>query len=119
VKAGILNIHPGPNEPGLFVDEYSTAPSEEGVAYALVTDFPGPVGINDVRSFASSRSAGYVAAVKTFTDPVSMRGLVGNLRKSNGGRMPRYFQVLLRVKFKDEVPTEVTYVLGRELRPVR
>ena len=119
VKAGILNIHPGPNEPGLFVDEYSTAPSEEGVAYALVTDFPGPLGINDVRSFASSRSAGYVAAVKTFTDPVSMRALVGNLRKSNDGRMPRYFQVLLKVKFKDEVPTEVTYVLGRGLKPIR
>jgi hypothetical protein len=116
VKEGIRNLHPGPNEPHLFADKYSTAPSEEGVAYALVTHFPGPLGGNDVESFTSSRSAGYVAAVKTFTDPVCARELVSNLRKSNGGRVPRYFQVLLKVTFKDEVPTEVTYVLGRELK---
>jgi hypothetical protein len=30
--------------------------------------------------------------------------------------MPRYYQVLLKVKFKDEVPTEINYVLARELR---
>jgi hypothetical protein len=119
VKEGIRNIHPGPNEPDLFVDKYSTAPSEEGVAYALVTHFPGPLGGNDVESFTSSRAAGYVAAVKTFTNPVCVRELVGNLRKSNGGHVPRYFQVLLKVNFKDEVPTEVTYVLGRELKTGR
>ena len=29
--------------------------------------------------------------------------------------MPRYYQVLLKVKFKEQVPTEITFVLAREL----
>ncbi len=115
VHEGIRNLHPGPNEPETFVDEYSTAPTEEGVAYALVTHLPGPLGGNDVESFTSSRAAGYVAAVKAFTDPLFVRTVVTELKRSCGGKMPRYYQVLLKVKFTDEVPTEITYVLARQL----
>jgi hypothetical protein len=31
------------------------------------------------------------------------------------GKMPRYYQVLLQVKFTDDVPTQTTYVLSHEL----
>jgi hypothetical protein len=116
VHEGIRNLNPGPHEPALFVDQYSTAPSEEGAAYALITHLPGPLGGNDVESFTSNRSAGYVAAVKAFTDPELMRTMVRNLKQAGGGQMPRYYQVLLKVKFKAEVPTQITYVLARELR---
>jgi hypothetical protein len=115
VREGIRNKNPGPNEPALFADRYSTAPTEEGFAYALVTHLPGPLGDNDVESFTSSRAAGYVAAVRAFTDPEVVRSIVDHLKQSCGGRMPAYYQVLLRVKFKEEVPTEITYVLGKEL----
>ena len=115
VVEGIRNVHPGPGEPALFVDQYSTAPSEEGYAYALVTHLPGPLRDSDVESFTSSRSAGYVGAVKAFTDPVFVHSLVGHLKQLGGGRMPRYYQVLLRVRFEREMPTEITYVLAREL----
>jgi hypothetical protein len=115
VLEGIRNAHPKPGEPTLFTDHYSTAPSEQGVAYALVTHLPGPLGTNDVESFTSNRSAGYVAAVESYTDPGFAHLLVTRLKEGSGGRMPRYYQVLLRVKFKDEVPTETTYVLSREL----
>jgi hypothetical protein len=115
VVEGIRNVHPGPGEPALFVDQYSTAPSEEGYAYALVTHLPGPLRDSDVESFTSSRSAGYVGAVKAFTDPVFVHSLVGHLKQLGGGRMPRYYQVLLRVRFEKEMPTEITYVLAREL----
>lgn len=116
VVEGVRNVHPRPGEPLLFADQYSTAPLEEGVAYALVTHLPGPLGTNDIESFTSTRSAGYVAAVKSFTDPDFGRALVDRLRQASGGRMPRYYQVLLKVKFKDQVPTETTCVLTRELR---
>ena len=115
VREGIRNLHPGPTEPSLFLDQYTTAPSEEGIVYALVTHFPGPLGSNDVESFTSNRSAGYVAAVKTFVSPDFVGPLVEKLKQACGGRMPPYYQVLLKVKFKDEVPTEITYVLAREL----
>jgi hypothetical protein len=116
VHEGIRNVHPGPGEPAIFLDRFSTAPTEEGVAYALVTHVPGPLGDNDVESFTCNRAAGYVAAVKAFTDPIFVSSLVGRLKTVSGGQMPRYYQVLLKVKFTAEVPTEITYVLDRELR---
>jgi hypothetical protein len=115
VHEGVRDLHPRPNEPAVFLDQYSTAPTEEGFAYALVTHVPGPLGGNDVESFNSSRAAGYVAAVKAFTDPIFVRTLVKELKRSCGGTMPRYYQVLLKVKFTDEVPTEITYLLARQL----
>jgi hypothetical protein len=115
VPEGIRNLHPGPNEPALFSDQYSTAPAEEGVAYALITHFPGPMGGNDVESFTSYRSAGYVAAVKAFTNPEFVKPLLGKLKQACGGHLPRYYQIVLKVKFKDDVPTEISFVLAREL----
>lgn len=115
VTEGIRNLHPGPNEPALFADQYSTAPSEEGIAYALITHFPGPMGVNDVESFTSYRSAGYVAAVKAFSNPEFVTPLVAKLKQSCGGHMPAYYQIVLKVKFKDDVPTEITFVMAREL----
>jgi hypothetical protein len=116
VREGIRNKNPGQNEPALFADQYSTAPTEEGTAYALVTHLPGPLGDDDVESFTSSRAAGYVAAVKAFTDPVLVRSIATQLKQACEGRIPRYYQVLLKVKFKEDVPIEITFVLGRELR---
>lgn len=115
VHGGIRNHHPGPNEPAVFVDRYSTGPPEEGVAYALVTHAAGPLGGSDVESFTCSRAVGYVAAVKSFTDPAFASELVRKLKAASGGKMPRYYQVLLKVKFAGEAPAEVTYVLAREL----
>ena len=112
---GIRNINPAPGEPALYQDKYSTAPAEEGMMYALVTHLAGPLGHNDVESFTSVRSAGYVAAVRWFTDPGFARILVPKLEQAGGGKMPRYYQVLLKVKFKDNVPTEMTYVLSKVL----
>jgi hypothetical protein len=116
VKEGIRNQRPAPGEPALFADQYSTAPTEEGVAFALVTHLPGPLRDSDVVSFTSSRSAGYVGAVKAFTDPVFVHTLAPHLRQLGGGRIPRYYQVLLKVRFQKEMPTEITYVLARELQ---
>jgi hypothetical protein len=112
---GIRNVHPENGEPASFTDKYSTAPAEEGVAYALVTRIPGPLRNNDVVSFTSSRSAGYVGAVQSFSDPNFAKVLVARLKKTAGGEAPRYYQVILKVKFRDDVPTETTYVLSREL----
>ena len=116
IETGIRNVHPKAGEPALFTDQYSTAPAEEGFAYALVTHLPGPLRSNDVVSFTSSRSAGYVAAVQWFTDPSLAHVLVAKLKEASGGQMPRYYQVILKVKFRDDIPTETTYVMSRELR---
>jgi hypothetical protein len=84
------------------------------VAYALVSHLPGPLRGTEVESFTSNRSAGYVGAVQWFTDPGMARMLVQKL-SGTSGKMPRYYQVLLQVKFTDDVPTQTTYVLSHEL----
>jgi hypothetical protein len=113
---GVRDTHPTNGAPAFYNDQYSTAPTEEGMMYALVTHLAGPGGQNDVESFTSVRSAGYVAAVQWFTDPASAKTIVSKLEGANGGEMPRYYQVLLRVRFRDNVPTETTWVLGRILK---
>jgi hypothetical protein len=113
---GVKNTHPAPGEPSFFKDEYVTAPTEQGVVYALVTHVSGPMRSNDVLSFTSIRSPGYVGAVRFFTNPDTARIVANHLKAANNGKMPRAYQVLLRVHFKDDVPTETTYVLGRVLQ---
>lgn len=113
---GVKNPHPAPNEQASYTDDYQTAPREDGVVYALITHLPGPLGSNDVESFTSNRSAGYVAATQAFADPKFAKMVVEKLKAGSAGRMPRYYQVVLRVRFRDDVPTETTYVLGRELK---
>jgi len=114
VSKGIQNLKPRPGEPEMFSDRFSTAPTEEGEIYALVTHLPGPVGGSDVESFMSNRAAGYVGAVQCFTDANFAKNLVANLKNAYG-RIPRYYQVVLKVQFKDEVPTKTSFVLSRKL----
>jgi hypothetical protein len=117
VLEGVRNVHPRPGEPALYADQYSNTPTPSGggIVYALVTHLPGPQGNNDVESFTSNHSAGYVAAVRAFVDPSFSRQIVEKLRQNSGGKMPRYFQILFKVKFRDEVPVETTCVLARQL----
>jgi hypothetical protein len=41
--------------------------------------------------------------------------LVSKLRKPSG-EIPRYYQIVLRVKYRGGVPTETNYVLHHELQ---
>ena len=114
---GVRDEHPERGQPGFYADEYTTAPSEQGTAFALVTHLPGPNGKNDIESFTSNRSAGYVGAVQGFTDPRKfIRMLESKLKEATGGRIPRYYQILFQVRYRDGVPTETKFVLGREMR---
>jgi hypothetical protein len=96
-------------------DEYTTAPSEQGTIYALVTHLPGPNGKNDIEIFTSNRSAGYLGAVQAFTDPQFANVLAIELKEQNGGKIPRFYQVLFQVRYRDGVPMETKFILGREM----
>ncbi len=111
---GIENSNPKPGEPKFFADQYSGAPAEEGEIYALVTHLPGAAGKGEFASFVSNRAAGYVGALQWFTDPQSAKLLITKLTNADG-QFPKHYQVVLKIKFKDEVPTEISYVLSREL----
>jgi hypothetical protein len=113
---GVRDEKPAAGQPTFYEDEYVTAPSEQGTIYALVTHLPGPNGKNDIESFTSNRSAGYLGAVQDFTDPQFARLLESLMKGATGGRIPQFYQVLLRVNYRDGVPTETKLVLWREMR---
>jgi hypothetical protein len=112
-RGGIEDAHPGPGEPAFYPEQLQNA-SESGELYAIVTHVPGPSGSGDVTSFTSMRTPSRLGAVQWFTDPAHATELAGKM-KNSAGRMPRYYQVLLKVKFKDSVPTQISYVLHHDL----
>jgi hypothetical protein len=110
---GVTDSHPAPGHPAFYLDQFP--PGGENTVYSLVSRLPGPSGLTEVESFTSNRSAGYVAAVRWFTDPDCAAPLVAKLRDAGGGRIPQYYQVLLKITSKDGVPTSVSYLLARPL----
>jgi hypothetical protein len=113
---GFLVVHPRPGEPSLF--KYREPPgffAEDGEACVLITHTAGPVGTTDVMTFASNSTFGRVGAIDAFTDVGFAKTLVSKMRDASA-RVPQYFQVLLKVKYKGGVPTETSYLLHRDLR---
>jgi hypothetical protein len=121
---GLRTLHPNPGEPEQMPDRYTpitrTVPerhdhSGEPYAYALITHIPGPLGRSDILSFSSNRNAGTLAAVEWFTNPDLVRILASKIRKTNG-TLPRFYQVVLKVRYQDAVPTDVSFVAHAEIQ---
>lgn len=109
------NQHPQPGEQEYYAYRDSAAYfAEDGEAYVLITRAAGPAGRSDILAFASNSTFARAGAVDAFTSPALARTLVGKLREGSAA-MPRYFQILLRVKYKGGVATESAYVLHRRL----
>lgn len=122
-RGGVRNLHPRPGEQPFYADHYPSingadAPQipDDGEVFALVTRTPGPLGNSTFENFAANHSPGALAAIKWFTQPDLAAGLAAKLRKPSG-EIPLYFQVLLRVRYKDAVPTDTSLIAHRELQP--
>jgi hypothetical protein len=117
---GIHDLKVKPSQPALFADDYPSINADQlsipdnGEVYALVSRLPGPLGSGNVMSFSSNHSPGTQGAAEFFTAPRFAGQLVAKLRKSDG-HLPRFFQVVLKVRYRDAVPTEISYVTHREL----
>jgi hypothetical protein len=114
---GIRNLHPRLGEPSFFADQPPGGAPDDGEVYALISDVPGPLGSTDLISFTSNRTWGRQGAVQSFTDPALARIMVNKLRKPSG-ELPRFYQIVVKVKFTDGLPTDIAYVLHRDLRPL-
>jgi hypothetical protein len=120
---GIHDLKSTPNEL-LFPDDYPAMTNagsimpDNGDVYALVSHMPGPLGSGDVQAFNSNHSPGTLGAIQWFTNANFARELTKRLRQP-GGHLPRYFQVVLKVRYRDAVPTQIAYVTHRELKVER
>ena len=111
---GIRNLNPRPGEPAFLTDRAPLDPQGISEAYALISHVPGLNGNGEILYFSGNQTPAVMGAVQEFTDPTSARNLVAKLDAPHGS-LPRYYQVVLKVKSMDDMPLEVSYVFHREL----
>jgi hypothetical protein len=112
-KGGIRNLQPAAGEPSVYPDTADHSPSN-GDALELVSMMPGPLGRTTVVTFSSNNKWGVIGGVQALTDPAFARVIVAKLR-TPAGRMPPYFQLVLRMKYRDGTLTHVSYVTHKAL----
>jgi hypothetical protein len=111
-EKGVRNLHPQKGEQTFYADDLTQ--THDGQAYAVISQVPGPLGNTGLAIFCSNRSWGDTGAIQFLTDPSFARVAFENLRGPDN-KPARYFQILVRVKFRDGVTTDVSYVLHRVL----
>jgi hypothetical protein len=120
---GIRNLHPRTGEPS-FIPEATGVPGgrrggEDSLdTYSLISRVPGIRGKGEILSLSGNQISSVMAGAQALTDPTVAKMLVSRLRKPDG-KIPAYFQVVLRVRSMDGVPTEITYMFHRELTITR
>jgi hypothetical protein len=111
---GIRNLNPRPGEPAFLPDRVSHKPQDGDESLALISHTPGLYGNGDIISLSGNQISSVMAAVQALTDPTLARTFVAKMKNSRGA-LPRYYQVVLKVKSMDDMPVEISYVLHREL----
>jgi hypothetical protein len=111
---GIRNMNPRPGEPELFADKPPHDPQDTEESYALISRVPGLYGNGEVLYLAGNRISSITGEVQAFTDAMFAKTLVSKMKKPDGS-LPRYYQVVLKIKSMDTMPIEVSYVVHREL----
>lgn len=115
---GVRNLHPGPGEPALFGDSISQGSKEVVESYGLITHVPGLNAKGDILYISGSHTFDVTAGVEAFTDAALAKTLVTALRKPSG-KLPSYYQIVIRVRSMDDTPIEISYATHRELSASR
>jgi hypothetical protein len=111
---GVRNLTPRPGEPAFLADRLPSDPQDSAETHALISHFPGLNGNGEILYFSGNQIPAIMGAVQAFTDPKFARTLVAKLKMPNG-ELPRYYQVVLKVRSMDDMPIDWSYVLHREI----
>jgi len=110
----IRNLRPLAGEREEYRDVWKTK-VELVEDYALIDRSPGLHDRGDIMVLASSSTDGTWAAVEYVTEAAHAREIVNKLRQPSGD-LPKSYQVLIKAKFKEQVPVEISYVTHRILQ---
>jgi hypothetical protein len=111
---GIRNLNPRPGEPVFVPDHNPQAGADADESLALISHVPGLYGNGDILYLSGNQISSTLAAVRMLTDPALARELVSKL-KTRDGRLPRFYQVALKVRSMDSMPIEISYLFHRDL----
>ncbi len=105
----------GPGEPEFFADRPPKDSQDTEDSYALISRVPGLYGNGEVLYLSGNRISSITGEVQAFTDATFARTLVSKMKKPDGS-LPRYYQVVLKVRSMDDLPIDFSlYALHREL----
>jgi hypothetical protein len=108
-SATIENRAPRPSEEREYKPSFDASNGQLSVDYGLITIKPNISESNEVMVLAGIHSQGTQAAVEYITGRSYLSDLEHRLRQiGEGGKAPRYFQVLLRVGVENGIPTTIT-----------
>jgi hypothetical protein len=111
---GIRNLKPRSGEAAFIEDHPAQGGEESGESYALISRVPAMNGSGAILMLSGNQISSVMGGVQAFTKPDLADMLVSRLKTSSGG-IPKYFQVVLKVKAMDDVPVKISYVFHREL----
>jgi hypothetical protein len=111
---GIRNLNPRSGEPAFLPDQPSKELVDVEESHTLISRLPGLNGNGELLYISGNTVPSVLAGVQALTDPALARTLVSKL-KSPGGKLPRYYQMVLDVKSMDDMPVEIVYGFHREL----
>jgi hypothetical protein len=112
--SGIRNLNPRPGEPAYLPDRVSHNSQEVEESSALISHTSGLYGNGEIISLSGNQVSSVMAAVQALTDPSLARTLVAKMKNASGA-VPRYYQLVLKVKSMDDMPVDISYVFHREL----
>jgi hypothetical protein len=111
---GIRNQKPQPGEPVFLKDHLVPEQPSEGETHALISRTPGLSGVGELLVIAGNGSSDTLAAAEWLTEPLRARELVRHLRTPSG-EIPRHFQAVVKVAFKQGIPVQSSYVFHHVL----
>ena len=103
------NLHPKPGEPSVFTETWLNDEASPREGYALIARLPGLHGHGFVMELASTSTEGTRAAVEFVTRPEYAAKLAARLRQA-AGKIPDYFEAVVRAKFRSQTPIEIELV---------
>ncbi len=111
---GVRNLSPAAGEAAFLPDHPAEGGAVAAESYALISRLPAMNGPGAILMLSGNQTSSVMGGVQAFTNPSLAQMLVSRL-KTPSGEMPKYFQVVLRVKAMDDVPVKIDYVFHREL----
>src|SRR5262249_39715349 len=111
---GIRNLHPRAGEPAFVTDRPPKDAQDTEESYALISYLPGLANSGEILYLSGNQVSSVTAGVQAFTDPAVARPIVERLKRPDGG-LPRYYQIVLKVKSMDGMPLEISYLFHREI----
>jgi len=113
---GVRNVRPAAGEPALMTDTPKVVQNGQEIeeSHALISNLPGLYGNGSILYFEGNQIASVMGAVQSMTDPDLASQLVARLKQPTG-MLPRYYQIVLKIKAMDETPVDISYVAHRPL----